>query len=178
VFETNVLGLLAVTQAVVPGMVASRRGTIVNIASIVGQIGTPFAGAYSSSKAAVINATDVLRVELAPFGVKVVCVCPGSIRSNFGTNTVEKVDTSGYKLYAAFHDAVVARASASQTAASTPGEVFAATVVREVLRPAPPALLWTGHLSLVFRLMLWAPRWVRDKVLARSFGLNVALPPP
>jgi short-subunit dehydrogenase len=177
-YDVNVFGLLAVTQAVAPGMVASRRGTIVNIASIVGQVGTPFAGAYSSSKAAVINASDVLRLELAPFGIKVVCVCPGAIRSHFGSNTAEKLDMSSYKLYASFRDAIAARATASQTVASTPAEELAARVVREVLRPAPPALLWAGHMSGLCRVMLWLPRWLRDVVLARRFGLNVTVPPP
>lgn len=171
-------GLLAVTQAVAPAMMNARSGTIVNIASVVGLVGTPFGGVYSSSKAAVVNLTDALRIELAPFGVKVMTVCPGAIRSNIGDNNLQRLDLTSYRLYAPFRDAIAARATASQSAASTPTDVFATRVVRDVLRPAPPPLLVWGHMAGVFKLMLWMPRWLRDMLLSRRFGLNVTLPPP
>ncbi len=174
-YETNVFGLLALTQAVVPTMAAARSGLIINIASIVGQVGTPFAGAYSSSKAAVINLSDVLRVELAPFGVRVLTVCPGAIRSAFGRNTAARVER--YKLYAAFQDAIAARAVASQHAHATPAEELAARVVAEALAPrGPRALLWVGSMSTIVRCMLWLPRWARDALLARRVGLHRAAP--
>ena len=75
-FEANVFGLLSVTQAVAPAMMRRGSGTIVNVASVVGLLSTPFAGAYSASKAAVISLSDAMRMELAPFGVKVVVRCP------------------------------------------------------------------------------------------------------
>ena len=175
-YEANVFGLLAVTQAVSPSMVARRGGTFVNVASIVGHIGTPFAGAYSSSKAAVINASDVLRVELAPFSVRVVTVCPGAIRSRFGDNTAQALELGALKMYAAFREGIAARATTSQSAASTPGDAFAAHVVREVLRDGCSPLLWVGHMSSLFRLLTWLPRWVRDKALARRFGLDRSVP--
>ena len=175
-YEANVFGLLAVTQAVTPSMVARRAGTLVNIASIVGQVGTPFAGGYSSSKAAVINATDVLRVELAPFRVRVLCVCPGAIRSRFGENTASALELGALKMYAAFRDAIAARATASQNADSTPGEAFAARVVREVLRDGSAPLLWVGSMSSRFWVLTWLPRWVRDRIMARRFGLDRAAP--
>lgn len=173
VYETNVLGMLRVVQAVVPAMVSARSGCVVNIASIVGLVGSPWAGAYSSSKAAVINASDVLRLELAPFNVRVVCVCPGAVRSHFGTNSTQTVDTSSLRIYAAFKALIFARAQASQSARSTPTDVFARRVVTEVLSQKPPALLLSGHLSRTARILLWMPRAVRDWVLARTFGLNL-----
>jgi NAD(P)-dependent dehydrogenase (short-subunit alcohol dehydrogenase family) len=177
-YEANVFGLLAVTQAVVPHMAAARAGTVVNVASVVGLVGTPFAGAYSSSKAAVINASDVLRLELAPFGVSVVTVCPGAIRSHFGDNTGARLQLGAYKMYAPFRNAIAARATASQTAHSTPGDAFAADVVRDVLRPAPPAMHVSGHMAAAFRVLSWLPLRLRDALLARRFGLNVMLPAP
>ena len=176
-FEANVFGLLAVTQAVVPSMAARRSGTVVHIASIVGQVATPFAGAYCSSKAAVVSLGDCMRVELAPFGVRVVTVCPGAIRSKFGENTAGELDLSTLRLYAPFRAAVAARATASQSTASTPGEEFAARVVRDVLRPEPPALLWVGHMSLLFRVLRWLlPLRLRDALLTKRFGL-ASVPP-
>ena len=175
-YEANVFGLLAVTQAVVPGMVQRRRGTVVNVASIVGLVATPFAGAYCRSKAAVISASDALRVELAPFGLRVVTVCPGAIRSHFGDNAATGLDTSTLRIFAPFRAAIEARAVASQSASSTPGDVFAAAVVRDVLRPTPPAMTVLGHMATAFRIMQWLPRWLRDILLARRFGLNVPVP--
>ena len=171
-YDANVFGLLATTQAVVPSMAQRRSGTVVHIASIVGQVATPFAGAYCSTKAAVISIGDCMRLELAPFGVRVVTVCPGAIRSNFGDNTAGALDLSIFKLYAPFKAAVAARAKASQSAASTPPEELAARVVRDVLQPAPPALVWVGHMSTLFRLMRWLPLRLRDALLTRRFGLE------
>ena len=82
VFETNVLGLLAVTQAVVPGMADRRHGRVVNLGSVVGVLPTPYAGAYCASKSAVHMLSDVLRMELAPFGIDVVLVQPGGVKSS------------------------------------------------------------------------------------------------
>ena len=171
-FKANVFGLLAVTQAVVPSMAARRSGTVVHIASIVGHVATPFAGAYCSSKAAVVSMGNCMRLELAPFGVRVVTVCPGAIKSHFGDNAAAALDTSSFKLYAPFRAAVLARATASQSASSTPAEVLAARVVRDVLRPEPPAMMWVGHMSSLFRVMLWMPMRLRDALLTRRFGLG------
>ena len=171
-FDANVFGLLAVTQAVVPSMAARRSGTVVHVASIVGHVATPFAGAYCSTKAAVISMGDCMRLELAPFGVRVVTVCPGAIRSNFGDNTAESLDLSVFRLYAPFKAAVAARAKASQSAASTPGEELAARVVRDVLRTKPPAMLWVGHMATLFKVMTWLPLRLRDALLTRRFGLE------
>jgi NAD(P)-dependent dehydrogenase (short-subunit alcohol dehydrogenase family) len=175
-FKANVFGLLAVTQAVVPSMAARRSGTVVNIASIVGHVATPFAGVYCSTKAAVVSMGDCMRVELAPFGVRVVTVCPGAVRSHFGDNTADALDLSSFKLYAPFSAAVAARAKASQSASSTPAEELAARVVRDVLRPKPPAMLWVGHMSTLFWILSWLPLRLRDALLTKRFGLS-SVPP-
>jgi len=83
-FETNVIGLAALTKAVAPHMIKQRSGLIVNISSVSGVCATPFAGAYCATKAAVNLLSDSLRVELAPFGISVVTVQPGAIKSSFG----------------------------------------------------------------------------------------------
>lgn len=83
-FEVNVFGLLAFTQAFLPGMRERRRGCIVNVSSIAGRISTPFMGAYSASKYALEAFSDALRVEVAPFGIKVILIEPGPIHTHFG----------------------------------------------------------------------------------------------
>ncbi|MCF8564029.1 SDR family NAD(P)-dependent oxidoreductase [Alicyclobacillus tolerans] len=86
-FDTNVIGLVAVTQAFLPQMRARRSGKIVNISSVLGKVSIPLMGAYTASKHAVEAISDAMRVELSPFGIGVITVAPGSITTNFG-NTV------------------------------------------------------------------------------------------
>src|SRR5262252_4697555 len=69
VFDTNVIGLAAVTQAVFPHLSEQRSGLIVNIGSLVGVLPTPFAGAYCATKSAVHMLSEVLRMEVRAFGI-------------------------------------------------------------------------------------------------------------
>lgn len=82
-FDANVFGLVRVIQAVLPHMRRQRSGRIVNISSVVGRLVTPANGAYSATKFAVEALSDALRLELAPFGIRVVVVEPGSIKTRF-----------------------------------------------------------------------------------------------
>lgn len=82
-FETNVFGLARLTQLVLPGMRAARRGRVVNIGSMGGRLTFPLGGFYHASKYAVEALSDALRVELRPFGVDVVVIEPGLIRTGF-----------------------------------------------------------------------------------------------
>ena len=83
-FDTNVVGLLAVTKAVIPHMRANKAGTIVNISSIGGQITFPLGTLYHGTKFAVEGMSEALHFELEQFGVKVKLVEPGMIATDFG----------------------------------------------------------------------------------------------
>jgi NAD(P)-dependent dehydrogenase (short-subunit alcohol dehydrogenase family) len=83
-FETNVIGLLEVTKAVLPQMRANRAGTIVNISSIGGQITFPLGTLYHGTKFAVEGLSEALHYELEPFGINIRIVEPGMIRTDFG----------------------------------------------------------------------------------------------
>lgn len=82
-FEVNLFALMRVTQACLPGMRKLRKGTIVNLSSIVGKFAFPCSGVYAAAKYAVEGLTDALRLELAPFGIKVVVIRPGPIGTEF-----------------------------------------------------------------------------------------------
>ena len=77
VFETNYFGIVNLTKAFTPGMIAQNSGRIINIASLAGLVGHPFNAAYAASKHALVGFTKSIRVELAPFGIKVISVEPG-----------------------------------------------------------------------------------------------------
>ena len=88
-FETNVFGLLRVTRAALPAMRARGRGRIVVMGSIAGRFSTPNLGAYQASKHALEAISDTLRLELAPFGIQVVLVEAGLVRTHLDERALE-----------------------------------------------------------------------------------------
>ena len=89
IFDTNVIGLLRVTRAVLPSMRQRRDGLVINIGSILGRVTFPFLGIYGASKFAVEALTDSLRYEVSQLGVEVVEVQP----SGYPTNLFASVQT-------------------------------------------------------------------------------------
>ena len=85
-FETNFFSIIRLIQEVGPTMRKQNSGTIINISSVVGRIGFPASPAYISSKFALEGLSESLRFELAPFGVNVVIIEPGVIKTNFMKN--------------------------------------------------------------------------------------------
>ncbi len=80
-FETNVFGLVRLTQLVLPGMRCAGQGRIVNVSSMGGEFTVPFSGVYHASKYAVEAISDALRFEVEPFGIKVIVIQPGIVRT-------------------------------------------------------------------------------------------------
>src|SRR5947209_3190024 len=87
-YETNVFGLIRTTQAVLPIMRRQKSGIIVNISSGAGRFGFPGGSAYISTKFAVEGLSESMSYELEPFGIKVVLVEPGFIKTNFSQASV------------------------------------------------------------------------------------------
>jgi NADP-dependent 3-hydroxy acid dehydrogenase YdfG len=83
-FQTKVFGLLDVTRAFLPQMRERRSGRIINVSSVVGRVVFPGMGVYSATKFAVEAISDALRMELAPFGVSVVLIEPGFVKTDIG----------------------------------------------------------------------------------------------
>jgi NAD(P)-dependent dehydrogenase (short-subunit alcohol dehydrogenase family) len=81
VMDVNAKGVFFASQAVLPHMMAAKRGSIVSLASMAGKVGSPTSLAYCASKAAVISITRSLALAGAPFGIRANCVCPGFINS-------------------------------------------------------------------------------------------------
>jgi NAD(P)-dependent dehydrogenase (short-subunit alcohol dehydrogenase family) len=89
VLDTNVLGVLRTAQAVLPIMRMQRSGLIINISSIGSEVGLPYRGLYSASKAAVDRLTEALRTELAPFGVQACIIQPGGVKTDINRNRIK-----------------------------------------------------------------------------------------
>ena len=85
-FETNFFSIIRLIQEVAPAMRKQGSGTIVNVSSVVGRIGFPASPAYISSKFALEGLSESLRFEFAPFGVDVIIIEPGVIKTNFMKN--------------------------------------------------------------------------------------------
>ncbi len=85
-FETNFFGAIRVIQSVLPLMRKQRNGTIVNISSIGGRIAFPFSPSYASTKFAIEGLSEALQYEVAQFGIRVILVEPGIIKTNFFEN--------------------------------------------------------------------------------------------
>ncbi len=86
-FETNVFGLVDITNRVVPGMKAQGQGDIINIASTSGMKGAAGGTPYSGSKWAVRGISQCWQAELRPHGIRVVCLCPSEVQTDFGGRT-------------------------------------------------------------------------------------------
>jgi len=92
-FETNVFGLARLTQLVLPAMRRARSGRIVNIGSMGGRLTFPVGGFYHATKYAVEAISDALRVEVKPFGIDVILIEPGLIRSSFEGRMSQSLET-------------------------------------------------------------------------------------
>ena len=86
--KTNFFAPFRLMNAVLPGMLNKHSGTIINISSILGRIGTPFNGAYVASKFAMEGLSESMRIELWPLGIRVVLLEPGYIKTDFHKNQV------------------------------------------------------------------------------------------
>jgi NAD(P)-dependent dehydrogenase (short-subunit alcohol dehydrogenase family) len=98
-FETNFFGTFRVCRAVLPAMRARGSGTIVNMSSIGGIIALPFQALYSAAKFAVEGLTEALRMEVRPFGIRVVLVEPGDFKTGFTGNRVRTKASATDKAY-------------------------------------------------------------------------------
>jgi NAD(P)-dependent dehydrogenase (short-subunit alcohol dehydrogenase family) len=175
-FETNVIAPMAVTGKSVPllraGVAKNGSAVVANVGSIVGLFTTPFAGAYCSSKAAVHSLTDALRMELAPFGIRVVTIQPGGVRSSFGQHAEAAIRLPENSIYQPVAGGIRARAQAGQLDAM-PADAFVVPVVESLLRNPPPRVIRGGknsvRLPLLKQLM---PAAAFDSKLSKMFGLD------
>jgi NAD(P)-dependent dehydrogenase (short-subunit alcohol dehydrogenase family) len=139
-FETNVFGYVRMAQLVLPGMRRAGKGRIVNVGSVAGRVTLPGAGAYAASKYAIEAISDALRFEVRGFGVDVIVIEPGPIRTEFTTSANTALEQADAGPYAAYHAAVAkADAEADESFIAGKPEHVARTIERalDAGRPRP-----------------------------------------
>jgi NAD(P)-dependent dehydrogenase (short-subunit alcohol dehydrogenase family) len=145
-FEVNVFGLARLCQLVLPMMRAQKSGKIINVTSIGGKIWEPLGAWYHATKFAVEGLSDCLRVEVAPFGVDVIVIEPGAIRTEWAgiarDGLLQMSGGSAYAELAKRHARMLATADTSSLA--SPPEVVARTIVRAVTARRPKTRYATG----------------------------------
>ena len=144
-FDLNVWAALAVTQAFLPLLIKSR-GVVVMNSSVASVVPVPGMGVYGASKAALAMLTDTLRLEVAPFGVRVVELKTGSVESKFHENggTVVLPADSLYAPVKRDMEALMNGTSHEDQSRRMDAGVWAEQVVAQLVRPNPPAKVWKG----------------------------------
>ena len=153
-FETNVFSLVALTQLVAPHMRAQGAGRIINTGSVAGRITRPLSSAYDSTKFALEAITTGLRGELKPFGIQVILVRPGFIRTEFG-QVAETISAQVYANagpYAPYLDYFEANRAKLRRVAGVPDDI--ARLIEKALTARHPRRCYNGPLHAKFFLFL------------------------
>ena len=146
-FDANVFGLAAMIRAVLPGMRARRRGHIINLSSQAGFIGFEGSGYYAATKHAVEGLSDSLSREVAPLGIKVICVEPGPFRTDWAGRSLKQTRPS----IADYQNTVGARLELTANySGKQPGDPIRAAeaMIRIVEAENPPKHLVLGSIAL------------------------------
>jgi NADP-dependent 3-hydroxy acid dehydrogenase YdfG len=172
-FDTNLFGLLAVTRAFLPAMRERGQGRVVNVGSIMGRVAMPLLGAYNASKHAVAAVTDALRMELAPFGVAVVLVEPGPLRTGFAARALAGLapyrdPASPYAAALAGTDAAWARVYRLSPGPSAAGRAIVRAATAD--RPSPRYVVPARN-RLVVAALATLPTPAADAAKRRIMGL-------
>jgi len=148
-FDTNFFSIIRLIQEVGPTMRKQGSGTIVNISSVVGRIGFPASPAYISSKFALEGLSESLRFELAPFGVNVVIIEPGVIKTNFMKNMRMAEKTESDTVYKDITVKVVSGVKMMAEMGTHPKEV-ADTIIKAIKDEKPLPRYIVGNDASMF----------------------------
>jgi len=163
-FEVNFLGVLRVCRAVLPAMRQQGSGYIVNIGSIGGVIAIPYQGLYSASKFALEGLTECLRMEVKPFGIRVVLIEPGDHRTGFTENRRVTAGSAENQTYRTAFTRAIQRMANDEQAGPAPDRV--AELVYGVTQRRNPRLRYTAG-SRVQRAAVWLKRLTPNALVER-----------
>ncbi len=164
-FEVNVFGVLRMMRAVLPAMRRQGTGRILNISSLAGRMSMPVNGGYSATKYALEAISDAARQELAPFGIRVILVQPGSIATRFSDSmnarsakTIEDADSPYTVLYRRNRALQVTQRKGN------PGPEEVSHVVLEALADDKPKARYRAGMPFLARMMSRLKAELRDYI--------------
>jgi len=172
-FETNFFGVIRVTQLVLPLMRKQRSGTIVNISSVGGRIGLPVLSAYQSTKFALEGLSESISYELEPFGIRVVIIEPGVIRTNImnSSSLAKKARDPKSPYYSQIQKVKSHFKSMMENESSPPEEV--AKVILKALTSENPQLRYTvgRDADTMIQARVNMPEKQFKKMITQSFSM-------
>jgi NADP-dependent 3-hydroxy acid dehydrogenase YdfG len=175
IFDVNVFGVLHMVRAVAPHMRKQGAGRIINISSIVGKLAFPVNGVYSATKFALEALSDALRLEVAAFGIKVVLIEPGAIKTNFDSTVqvhTQATLSSTASPYRALYQNFEKISDSMHQQGAEPGIV--SKVVQQAIETPRPrarylaAVGFSGKVAILLRDFVW------DFVLRRMLKIETA----
>ncbi|KAH9894614.1 NAD(P)-binding protein [Xylariomycetidae sp. FL2044] len=181
VFESTVIGAMAMVSAHV-GLLVAAGGLVVNVSSAAAHLGYVFGTAYAAAKGAVVSYSRALRLELAPLGVRVMCVLPGVVRTNITYSVGPPARLPAASRYRAVEDLYLWRAHLNENSGGgMPVGRFAEAFAAASLRPEYPGFLrtwlgrpdwfWCGGSSTVIWLASSMGEWFNDLLCFYMFRM-------
>ncbi|KAI9661446.1 MAG: hypothetical protein M1831_002968 [Alyxoria varia] len=171
VFDVNIFGALEVTQAFLPLILASK-GTIVNMSSASSSVTMPFMGAYTASKAALISLSETLRLEVEPFGVRVVTAMIGAVNTNFYNNEPAFYLPPG-SLYTSIRDTIAEVARGNKVPTPMDADEFAEALVKKLMKKETTGKLYEGSFAKATKWMAsFVPRMISDNFATNNLAME------
>ncbi|KAJ7811634.1 NAD-P-binding protein [Mycena olivaceomarginata] len=166
-FELNLFAPMSIVQEFLPLLIAAGKATVVNTGSVASVIPTPFLSSYNATKAALRSFGNTLRIELAPFNIRVVDLMTGKVTSNV-MKPYSIPDGSLYKSIEPEYQKYVQVRDDAMSA-----EDYARIVVAEAVKAKPRATLWAGTAAAVtWFVVTFLPDSVMSTALAKMFGFS------
>ncbi|MCJ1243742.1 hypothetical protein MMC30_000939 [Trapelia coarctata] len=170
VFDVNFWGVLSMTKAFMP-LLRKAKGTVVNVSSVGALVPTPYLGIYSASKSALTNASETLRLELAPFGINVVTAMLGVVKSNLLANSPDLHLPPG-SMYKPVEQQIREADSGKHVPKGMDPNKFAVQLVKDILN-GRKGRVWRGNVAHVVK---WAssylPTGVFDGLISDGMGFD------
>ncbi|KAH7129885.1 hypothetical protein B0J13DRAFT_133032 [Dactylonectria estremocensis] len=177
-YEVNVFGPMSMAKSFAPLLIPAR-GLIINISSTSSVIPYLFGALYSSTKGAINTYSRALRMELRPFGVRVMVAMTGTVRSNIASRTHRTLPADS--LYMPVNDMFERRLTFSQNASPMDAEGYARRLVTQALKGegwlggwvgASPDWFWEGGMARLVWSITLLPRWMSEKVISIFFNMG------
>ncbi|KAI1359215.1 putative short-chain dehydrogenase/reductase [Xylaria arbuscula] len=171
-FDVNFWSILLVTQAFAD-LIINGHGVIVNCSSVLWNIPSPWAGIYTTSKAAVKQVSETMRIEMEPLGVRVVTAIIGVVETNFfknGLNESYQLPANSY--YKPIHTRLEDQRAGRHVRSGQHADVTAREIINDVLGGAK-GCIWRGGQSTTAKWLTWLlPAWALEWLVLGSRGLE------